>query len=69
MSWDGIERLEFYDSGEDKFYSYILQLDSVKVRFEDGNGVDVVSGTVLNEDLTGFMIINEPGLLASYFDK
>ncbi len=69
VSWDGIERLEFYDSGEDKFYSYILQLDSVKVRFEDGNGVDVVSGTVLNEDLTGFMIINEPGLLASYFDK
>ena len=67
-SYDGVDRLEFYDAGEDKFHSYILDVDSIVAEFDNGNGVDMVSRMVIIDGKPAMVIVSEPGMYGSYFD-
>ncbi len=68
VTYDGVDRLDFYDTGEDKSYSYILQTGSVRVTFEDGGGVDVIKRDILTADGEELLVASQPGLYRSFFD-
>ena len=68
VTYDGFDRLDFYDTGEDKSYSYILQTGSVRVTFEDGGGVDVIKRDILTADGEELLVASQPGLYRSFFD-
>ncbi|MCR5431528.1 MAG: hypothetical protein K6E95_03110 [Lachnospiraceae bacterium] len=68
ISYDGFGRLEFYNKDEDKFYSYILEEPTVKALFDNGNGVDFVSRTVIFEGGPAMIVVPEPEMYRSYFE-
>lgn len=68
VTYDGFDRLDFYDTGEDKSYSYILQAGSVRVLFEDGGGVDVIKRDILLPDGSELIVASEPGMYRSFFE-
>ncbi|MBR5369129.1 MAG: hypothetical protein IK138_07595 [Lachnospiraceae bacterium] len=67
VSYDGVDRLEFYDAGEDMFYSYILDMNSIKVTFNDGTGVDLINRSAFLGDGQSMLIVSDPGMYGSYF--
>ena len=66
--YDGVDRLEFYDTGEDRFYSYILDVDSIVAEFDTGHGVDLVSKMIRIDGKPMMIVVSEPGMYGSYFD-
>jgi len=68
VSFDGNEILEFYDAGLDEFQTFILQVDSVKVLYEDGSGVDVINRTVLEDGKPKMLVISDSTAFGSIFD-
>ena len=68
VTYDGFDRLDFYDTGEDKSYSYILHAGSVRVLFEDGGGVDVIKRDILLPDGSELIVASEPGIYRSFFE-
>ncbi|MCR5830433.1 MAG: hypothetical protein K6F93_08835 [Lachnospiraceae bacterium] len=68
VSFDGNEILEFYDPELDEFKTFILQVDSAKVLYEDGSGVDVINRTVLEDEEPKMLVINDSSTFGSIFD-
>lgn len=68
ICYDGQEILEFYNPEEDTFKTYILQLDSIKIMFDDGNGVDVAKRYVLFDEQPQILIADNISAFDSLFE-
>jgi hypothetical protein len=68
VSYDGQEILEFYDAAEDTFKTFILQVDSIKVLFDDGSGIDVVKRNIIFDEQTEMLMLKKVSSFGSIFD-
>ena len=69
VSYDGNEILEFYDYGEDIFRTFILQVDSAEVRYDDGSGVDVIKRIIFDENGNKQMMFDDASIFGSVFES
>lgn len=68
VNYDGAGRLGIYVENEDLFYSYSLETDSIKVRYPEGNGVDLTEKIILREGESDLPVFSQPGILGSFFE-
>ncbi len=67
VNYDGAGRLDVYLSDEDECYRYILEDDSIIVKYPEDVGVDVVKRIFLKDEKTMLPVVDEPELFGSFF--